>query len=94
MDLHRELNALQTALAQETLDGAAVYGLADEDRPRVLAFMAGLSRTEGETISLNGYTGAIYPGTPPIVTRRPDRELATIATWREAKAPDASPHPS
>jgi uncharacterized protein Yka (UPF0111/DUF47 family) len=45
MDLHKELNALQTALAQETLDGAAVYGLADEDRPRVLAFMAGLNRT-------------------------------------------------
>lgn len=45
MDLHKELNALQAALAQETLDGAAVYALADEDRPRVLAFMAGLNRT-------------------------------------------------
>ena len=45
MDLHKQLNALQAALAQETLDGAAVYGLADEDRPRVLAFMAGPNRT-------------------------------------------------
>ena len=45
MDLHKELNALQAALAEETLDGAAVYGLAEEDRPRVAAFMAGLNRT-------------------------------------------------
>src|SRR5271165_7359516 len=45
MDLHKELNALQVALAQETLDGAAVYGLAETDRPRVAAFMAGLNRT-------------------------------------------------
>ena len=45
MDLHKELNAQQAALAQETLDGAAVYGLAEADRPRVAAFMAGLNRT-------------------------------------------------
>lgn len=45
MDLHKDLNALQAALAQETLDGAAVYGLAKQDRPRVAAFMAGLNRT-------------------------------------------------
>ena len=43
MDLHKELNAQQVALAQETLDGAAVYGLAETDRPRVAAFMAGLN---------------------------------------------------
>ena len=45
MDLHKALNRLQAALARETLDGAAVYGLADQDRPRVRAFMAGLNRT-------------------------------------------------
>ena len=45
MDLHKALNQLQAALARETLDGAAVYGLADRDRPRVHAFMAGLNRT-------------------------------------------------
>ena len=45
MDLHKALNRLQAALARETLDGAAVYGLADEDRARVRAFMAGLNRT-------------------------------------------------
>ena len=45
MDLHKELNALQAALAEETIDGAAAYGLQDADRPRVAAFMAGLNRT-------------------------------------------------
>ncbi len=45
MDLHKELNAQQVALAQESLDGAAVYGLQEADRPRVAAFMAGLNRT-------------------------------------------------
>ncbi len=45
MDLHKALNRLQAELARETLDGAAVYGLADEDRPRLAAFMAGLNRT-------------------------------------------------
>jgi uncharacterized protein Yka (UPF0111/DUF47 family) len=45
MDLHKELNALVTALAEEMLDGASVYNLTDADRPFVAAFMAGLNRT-------------------------------------------------
>lgn len=45
MDLHKRLNAMQAALAEESLDGAAAYHLAEADRPLVLAFMAGLNRT-------------------------------------------------
>ena len=45
MDLHKRLNALQAAMAQETLDGAAVWGLEAADRPLVSAFMAGVHRT-------------------------------------------------
>jgi uncharacterized protein Yka (UPF0111/DUF47 family) len=45
MDLHKRLNAMQTALAEETLDGAAAYNLAETDRPLVAAFMAGVNRT-------------------------------------------------
>ena len=45
MDLHKQLNALQVEMAEETLDGAAVYGLAPADRPLVAAFMAGVNRT-------------------------------------------------
>ncbi|MGD0633325.1 MAG: hypothetical protein ABSA13_03470 [Beijerinckiaceae bacterium] len=45
MDLHKQLNAMQAALAEESLDGAAVYNLTPPDRPLVSAFMAGLNRT-------------------------------------------------
>jgi hypothetical protein len=45
MDLHKALNGMQAALAEEQLDGAPAYGLAAEDRPLVTAFMAGLNRT-------------------------------------------------
>jgi uncharacterized protein Yka (UPF0111/DUF47 family) len=45
MDLHKKLNALQVEMAEETLDGAAAYGLTQADRPLVAAFMAGLNRT-------------------------------------------------
>jgi len=45
MDAHRALNGLQTEIATETLDGACVYHLEEEDRPLVAAFMAGLRAT-------------------------------------------------
>jgi uncharacterized protein Yka (UPF0111/DUF47 family) len=45
MDLHKALNAMQTALAEERLDGAAVYAIEDRDRPLIAAFMAGINRT-------------------------------------------------
>jgi uncharacterized protein Yka (UPF0111/DUF47 family) len=45
MDLHKRLNSMQAAMAQETLDGAAVYGLGAADRPLVSAFMSGVNRT-------------------------------------------------
>ncbi|HEY0182411.1 MAG TPA: DUF47 family protein [Rhodopila sp.] len=45
IDLHKQLNAMQAALAEETVDGAAAYGLAESDRPLVAAFMAGINRT-------------------------------------------------
>jgi hypothetical protein len=45
MDLHKELNRLQRRLATEDLDGALVYGLREDDRPLVAAFMAGVNRT-------------------------------------------------
>jgi uncharacterized protein Yka (UPF0111/DUF47 family) len=45
MDLHKRLNAMQAELAEETLDGAAVYNLAAADRSLVAAFMTGINRT-------------------------------------------------
>ncbi len=45
MDAHKALNALQTEIASESVDGASTYGLAASDIPRVRAFMRGLHRT-------------------------------------------------
>lgn len=45
MDLHKALNHLAADTALETLDGARVHGMDEQDRPRVRAFMRGLNRT-------------------------------------------------
>lgn len=49
MDLHKALNRLAGRLAGEQIDGARVWGLAEDenDRARVAAFMRGLNRTRG-----------------------------------------------
>ena len=44
MDLHKALNRLAAAHAEETLAGAHVSGLLPEDRPAVEAFMRGVAR--------------------------------------------------
>jgi len=45
MDVHKRLNAMQAALAESRLFGAAVYHIDDTDRALIAAFMAGLNRT-------------------------------------------------
>lgn len=45
MDMHKALNKLAAAHAEEDLAGAHVYGLHKEDRPAVEAFMRGLNAT-------------------------------------------------
>ncbi|MEZ4226106.1 MAG: hypothetical protein R3B13_34490 [Polyangiaceae bacterium] len=45
MGLHKAINRLQERLSRETVDGARCYGLSDDDRARVSAFMRGLNRT-------------------------------------------------
>ncbi len=42
---------------------------------------------EGEFLSIDGNTGAIYPGKREVVTERPERELAKLASWRESTTP-------
>ena len=65
MDLHKELNALQADLAEEVLDGASVYGLAEADHAKVKAFMAGVNRTAGLKFD--------HPGLGTTATRAGDR---------------------
>ncbi|HYA18148.1 MAG TPA: hypothetical protein VEF06_11810 [Bryobacteraceae bacterium] len=45
MDLHKRLNTMQAELAEERIDGAAVYRIEARDRPLIAAFMAGVNRT-------------------------------------------------
>ncbi len=45
MDLHKALNRLAAAQAEETVAGAHAYGLRPEDRPALEAFMRGLNAT-------------------------------------------------
>ena len=46
MDAHRSLNRLQAEIATTYVDGAAAYGLEDDDHALVAAFMAGVHDTE------------------------------------------------
>ncbi|MGO9512803.1 MAG: hypothetical protein ACLP2F_04070 [Steroidobacteraceae bacterium] len=45
MDLHKAINALQAGLAEESIDGARVWGIEPADRPLIRAFMSGLNET-------------------------------------------------
>ena len=45
MDMHRELNRMQAAVASESIDGARTYGLSETDRELVRAFMKGVNQT-------------------------------------------------
>jgi len=56
MDLHKVLNALAVAHAEEELAGAHVYSLRDEDRPAVEAFMRGLGSTRALKFDHPGLT--------------------------------------
>jgi uncharacterized protein Yka (UPF0111/DUF47 family) len=47
MDMHKALNRLAKACAEETVAGAHAFGLAGDDRPAVAAFMHGLDETGG-----------------------------------------------
>ena len=45
MDLHKALNAAQTAIASEEVDGASAYAIDVADRTLITAFMRGVPRT-------------------------------------------------
>ncbi|MBR0726420.1 hypothetical protein [Bradyrhizobium manausense] len=67
MDLHKALNKLAANCAEETLDGAHVFGLHNEDRSAVEAFMKGLNQTRG--LKFN------HPGLDTMATRSGGRLL-------------------
>jgi pyruvate,orthophosphate dikinase len=54
----------------------------DMDRRRCR--IGGIPVGEGDSISIDGNTGAIYPGALPVLTEHPERELAAVAGWQVA----------
>ena len=67
MDLHKQINKLSGELASEVIDGANVWELQAQDRPRVAAFMRGLNRTAVLKFD--------HPGLDTAATRDGDRLL-------------------
>src|ERR1039458_7653528 len=61
MDAHRALNLLQAKIATSTLDGAAVYGLAEDDGGLISTFMAGVHES--------GFLQFDHPRPPPTAPR-------------------------
>lgn len=45
MDLHKELNRLQSEISDESIGGAKVYSIQEQDRELINAFMSGLNKT-------------------------------------------------
>lgn len=48
--------------------------------------LGGTKLAEGDFLSLDGNSGAVYPGRLAVLTEAPTAALATIATWRPAAA--------
>jgi hypothetical protein len=61
MDLHKALNRLAAAHAEEMVAGAHVYGLLPEDRPAVEAFMRGVESTRKLKFDIPAYQ-RLQPG--------------------------------
>jgi hypothetical protein len=60
-DLHGELNRLQSNAVEETIDGARVFGIAEDDRPLVRAFMKGLNETAALKFDQPGLATMVTP---------------------------------
>ncbi len=65
MDLHKALNRMQAELYAESIDGASTYGLRDEDRALVQAFMRGVNATSALKLA--------HPGLGTTATRSGNR---------------------
>jgi uncharacterized protein Yka (UPF0111/DUF47 family) len=67
MELHKELNKLQSLIYQESIDGAMVFGITDIDRELTRAFMSGINKTRKLKFE--------HPGLDTTVTRSGDTLL-------------------
>ena len=67
MEIHKELNKLQSLIYQESIDGARVYGITDNDIGLIRAFMSGINKTKKLKFE--------HPGLDTTVTRSGDTLL-------------------
>ncbi|MGJ5179961.1 hypothetical protein ACQR16_30630 [Bradyrhizobium oligotrophicum] len=67
MDLHKAINRIAAGCAEETIDGAHAFGLANDDRPVISAFMRGLNATRALKFD--------HPGLDTMATRTGERLL-------------------
>jgi len=74
------------ALVARQMGKPCVVGCArlSVDAPHRHAMLDAAMIQEGDWISIDGETGAIYRGRGKIVTERPDAELAVVDRWRAA----------
>ena len=49
MDLHKEINRLQSEISTEVVQGAKAYGITEADRSLITAFMTGVWRMPAVT---------------------------------------------
>jgi pyruvate, orthophosphate dikinase len=61
------------------------------DLDRRLCRIGAREIAEGDVLSLDGNTGAIYAGLLPVVRERPERELAIVAGWAGSAAAGRAP---
>jgi len=83
------------AVVARQLGKVCVVGCADLEIDLALrrCRIGGKALDEGDPVSLDGNTGAIYAGALAVLTERPERELAAVAAWRAAASP-APPAPN
>ena len=67
MDLHKALNRLSAACAEEDVAGAHAHGLLPGDRPTIEAFVRGLDRTRGLKFNHPGLDTTVIRSGPRLV---------------------------
>ncbi len=60
------------------------------DMARRVCRIGGTLVAEGDAISVDGNTGAVYPGALSVLTERPERELAVVAGWQATALQEAA----
>ena len=80
------------ALVARQMGRPCVVGCAvlDIDAAGRAAKLAGEPLRQGDWLSIDGETGAVYRGRGMVAVEKPDAELTQVARWREAARKDSA----